>query len=382
MPSLYVHVPFCERKCPYCDFYSVEGGTLQDRYLEALRVEANLLAGRYRAWEFGTLYIGGGTPSLLPAPAFEEMMENLRRSFRLLPECELTVEVNPGTVTDEKLRLYHALGVNRLSIGIQSFSENDLQFLGRIHSAREASECFEAARRAGFANISVDLIYSLPGQAVKEWEWTLRRAIALGPEHISAYSLIVEPGTPFFLMVQQGRWSPNADEREAGLYERTMEILEAEGFEHYEVSNYSRPGFRSRHNSSYWTHENYLGLGPSAHSFESGAGKESTGERWWNIAALGPYLECLEGGRLPVGSREHLDTTAMINERILLGLRSDGVTLEALRGPDRRGLQGDRGALVHDLLAQGLAEIAAGTLKLTPQGFVVCDEIARRLMVG
>jgi len=382
MPSLYVHIPFCEKKCPYCDFYSVEGDALMERFGGALRMEAGLLAESFGAWQFGTLYIGGGTPSILPPSGFEQMLNHLRRSFHFLPGCELTVEVNPGTVTDERLCLYRALGVNRLSIGIQSFRDEDLQFLGRIHSAREAEECFDAARRAGFDNISIDLIYSLPGQRTEDWEYSLRRAAALDPEHISAYSLIVEPGTPFFLKVEQGRWTPNSDEHEADLYGRTMALLEAEGYEHYEVSNYARPGFQSKHNSCYWSHESYLGLGPSAHSFASAAGEELAGMRWSNLPALIPYLESLEEGKLPVASREHLDRITMTNERILLGLRSNGVDLEALQGEDPRGLGTERGALVRELLSHGFAVISSGTLRLTRQGFVVCDEIARRLMVG
>jgi len=382
MPSLYVHIPFCEKKCPYCDFYSVEGDAQMERFGAALGREARLLGESFGAWRFGTLYIGGGTPSILPPSGFERMLDHLRRSFHFLPECELTVEVNPGTVTDKRLRLYRALGVNRLSIGIQSFRDEDLHFLGRIHSAREAEECFDAARRAGFDNISIDLIYSLPGQHPQDWEYSLRRAAMLDPEHISAYSLIVEPGTPFSLMVEQGRWTPNSEENEADLYGRTMELLEAAGYEHYEVSNYARPGFQSRHNSSYWLHESYLGLGPSAHSFAALGGEELVGKRWWNLAALVPYLDSLEGGRLPVASCEHLDRKTMTNERILLGLRSNGVGLEALRGEGQDGLGAERGALVRELVSQGLAVLSSGTLRLTRQGFLVCDEIARRFMIG
>ena len=197
MPSLYVHIPFCERKCPYCDFYSVEGSALMDRYLRALQLEAGLLSRSYDSWRFDTLYLGGGIPSLLATSGLETVLGDLRRAFPIAPDAELTVEVNPGTVTEEKLQGYRALGVNRLSIGIQSFREEELRFLGRIHSARNAEECYEAARRAGFSNISLDLIYSLPAQRTEDWEYSLRRAVALGPEHISAYSLIIEAGTPF-----------------------------------------------------------------------------------------------------------------------------------------------------------------------------------------
>ena len=383
MASLYVHVPFCERKCPYCDFYSVEGTVFMDRYLAALGSEAGLLGESHSTWRFETLYVGGGTPSLLSTAGFEGMLESLRTAFHFSPGPELTVEVNPGTVTGEKLQRYRALGINRLSIGIQSFREDELRFLGRIHSVPDAQECYDAARRAGFENISVDLIYSLPGQSIQDWEYSLRRAIAFGPEHISAYNLIVEPGTPFSLMVQQGLWSSNSDEREAALFECTMEVLEAGGYEQYEVSNYARPGFRSKHNASYWTHEDYLGLGPSAHSFESAPGGEPAGGvRWWNVAALGPYVDSLEGGSLPVASREILDQTSVANERIFLGLRSGGVDLEALLGGDPGRSGEDREALVGELLSKGLATVSLGQLKLTRQGFLLCDEIARRLMVG
>jgi len=382
MPSLYVHIPFCERKCPYCDFYSVEGGVLVERFLAALRHESQMRARDYHTWRFTTLYLGGGTPSMLSGEAMEGLLGDRRNNLRIEPASEVTVEVNPGTVTEEKLQRYRAAGINRLSIGIQSFREQELMFLGRIHTSGQARETVELARRAGFTNISIDLIYSLPGQTPQDWEYSVRSALALGPEHISAYSLIIESGTPFSLAVERGTWTPNTDEQEAHLFEHTMELLERAGYEHYEVSNYARPGFRSAHNANYWTHESYLGLGPSAHSFSAGAGREGLGTRWWNLPALGSYLQSLEAGKLPVGSHEDLDRTMLINERILLGLRSGGVALEMLEEAGTNGQDGGRRSVVRTLVEEGLAESDSNTLRLTRRGFLVCDEIARRLMVG
>jgi oxygen-independent coproporphyrinogen-3 oxidase len=380
MASLYVHIPFCERKCVYCDFYSVESSDSLGRFLDALRVEAELYREMAEGSRFETLFLGGGTPSLLSPLQMEGLLGMLRSAFWLAAEPEITVETNPGTVDREKLAAYRSLGVNRLSIGIQSFHDEELQFLGRIHDPGQAARCVEMARETGFGNVSVDLIYSLPGQSAARWESTLRRAVGLGPDHISAYSLIVEEHTPLARSVAAGRVVPNSAEAEAGLYEQAMRLLAAEGFEHYEVSNYARPGFRCAHNLAYWTHVNYLGLGPSAHSFWRAA-PGTPARRWWNVANVTAYCERLESSGVPVASEEQLDRPTLLNEAILLGLRAGGIDQGRLRRDLGFELSEGQRRLIASLEEEGLATSTGEVLALTDRGYLLCDEIVRRLFV-
>lgn len=373
MASLYLHIPFCEKKCVYCDFYSIENSTRMEDFRAALLREIDLYA-EYRATEaFETVFFGGGTPSLLSPHQLESILSHLHNTFSIQQDAEITVETNPGTVTEEKLAAYRALGVNRLSIGVQSFHEDELRFLTRIHDSSQAVRCVELARRAGFDNVSIDLIYALPGQTLARWEQTLQKAMTLQPNHISAYGLIVEDGTPLARMVQARLISPKPPDEEAEFYEFTMAFLAAHGFEQYEVSNYAQPGFRSRHNYNYWRHANYLGFGPSAHSFWKRDGR--TARRWWNIPNLSHYCSSLESGKHPILQQESLDAAHLLEEEIFLGLRSDGVRLQTLHRqatPPR--------ALIASLVDDGAAIIENGLLRLTRKGYLLCDEIAARLM--
>ena len=310
----------------------------------------------------------------------EAILSQLHTSFQIRRDAEVTVEANPGTVTREKLAAYRRLGVNRLSIGVQSFREDDLRFLGRIHESAEAVRCIEDARAAGFENISIDLIYSLPGQSADAWRENLRRAVDLSPEHLSAYSLIVEENTPLARMVASGIVSPNPVDAEAGLYAMTIEFMERSGFEHYEVSSYARPGCRSRHNSAYWTHANYIGFGPSAHSFWKRHG-DSQGRRWANIANISAYVERLQKEESPVVFEETVTATELVNERIFLGLRSTGVDIPGVQREFGVDLFAQREGIVRGMVEEQLAEFDRGLLRLTAKGFLLCDEIAGRLML-
>jgi oxygen-independent coproporphyrinogen-3 oxidase len=380
LASLYVHIPFCERKCLYCDFYSVAATERVEDFLAALRREISLRTD-FRDWAvFETIFFGGGTPSLLTPGQVERILSHLHAAFRITPEAEVTLEANPGTVTGEKLRSYRSLGINRLSIGIQSFHDRELQALGRIHDRAEALRCFDEGRAAGFDNISIDLIYSSPGQTLAGWEDDLRIATDLAPQHIAAYSLILEEGTPLARLVEAGTIRMNSADREAEMYEQAMELLDAHGYEHYEVSNYALPGFRCRHNGNYWSHENYLGFGSSAHSFWKERGGTS-GRRWWNAADLSTYVNRLKNGALPVESEEQIGPTEMVHERIFLGLRSSGVDLARLRqdfGYDLETFQGD---MVQRLLSEGMVLLEGDFLRLTSKGYLLCDEICGKLLL-
>jgi oxygen-independent coproporphyrinogen-3 oxidase len=367
--SLYLHIPFCEKKCLYCDFYSIENRSLNGRFLDALEREIARAAGRYGGEDVDTIFFGGGTPSLLSPDELDRILRALRSAFSVARDAEITVETNPGTVTPGTLLAYRGLGVNRLSIGIQSFQPDELRFLDRIHDAGQAEACVLAAREAGFWNVSVDLIFALPGQSLQTWEATLRRAVSLGPDHISAYSLIVEPNTPLARLVQDGTVVPAARDDEAGQYEHCMEYLTAAGYEQYEVSNYARPGFRCRHNANYWSHGGYIGFGPSAHSFLPGEGGVG-GRRWWNISNLVNYLERIEAGRSAAAGEETLSPRQLRNERIFLGLRGTGVAAADVA----------EGETLSEFMRLGLVTWKDGVVRLTSRGYLLCDEISVKLM--
>ena len=379
MASLYLHIPFCEKKCVYCDFYSIETLSHMEEFLAGLTVEMELYAERGAGTRFDTIFFGGGTPSLLTPEQLDRILTSLHSWYAVASDAEITLETNPGTITPEKLQAFRTLGINRLSIGVQSFDERELQFLGRIHDSRQAVEAVTMARKAGFDNISIDLIYSLPGQSLEEWTSTLERGLALGPQHVSAYSLIVEDNTPLARMVKARQVSPNPIEAEAALFELTMRVMERNGFEHYEVSNHAKPGFRSRHNYAYWSHEDYLGFGPSAHSFWRAKDRRS-GERWANMANVSAYVGRLSEREAPVSFRETVGVQELVNERIFLGLRSDGVNVEHLREEFGIELRADQRAMIRALVDGRLAVLEREVLRLTSKGFLLCDEIAGRLM--
>ena len=347
-------------------------------FLSALHREIELCA-QYGGDElFETIFLGGGTPSLLDPVQLQSILEHLHKTFHVTGDAEITLETNPGTVTLEKLSLYRRLGVSRLSIGIQSFHEDELKFLGRIHDSRQAVQCVELAREAGFDNLNIDLIFSLPGQTATRWEENLRKALDLEPQHISAYSLIVEDNTPLAKMVRSKLVSTNPVETEADLYEMTMAITEASGFEHYEVSNFAKPGYRSRHNYNYWSHKKYLGFGPSAHSFWKDDGR---GRRWWNIANISTYCERLQENRLPIASSEEITGRELANERIFLGLRSDGLDLHQLRSDLKVKLPAHQYSIIRLLVAENIATLKNNRLRLTSKGFLLCDEVSEQLML-
>lgn len=381
MAGLYLHIPFCEHKCLYCDFYSIApDGTRTDyeklvgRFLKALHSEV-ILRGADPLFEvrYDTVFFGGGTPSLLSPSNIGEILSSLSRHFRINDEVEVTLETNPGTVDGEKLRAFRRAGVNRLSIGIQSFHEDDLKFLTRIHSAEQAREVVREAHNSGFDNISIDLIFSLPGQTLERWESNLRQALALHPKHLSCYSLIVEPTTPLWRLVETKQVTPLNPEADNELYQFTIKYLEDRGFEQYEVSNFALPGYQSRHNRNYWNHSNYLGLGPSAHSFWNG-------KRWWNIANVNGYAEKLEQSLIPVAGEEFLTVQQLREEEIYLGLRGAGIDTAGFRRRYHEDLLIKHRSIVDELIGSRLAILEDKHLRLTSEGYTVCDEICLRLL--
>lgn len=377
MSGIYIHIPFCERKCIYCDFYSVENLNLIDRFTESLLKEIEIFsieADFFNDSIFDTIYFGGGTPSLLEPAQIEKILNKLSQSFKISSNPEITLETNPGTVNKRKLLEFKNLGVNRVSFGVQSFFDDDLKFLGRIHTGEDAFKCVNDSFEVGFENVSIDLIFGLPGQTVEKWLENLKFAVSLNVPHISAYNLIVERGTPLHELVSLGKVEIPEDEIQAQLYERTIDFLENAGYVHYEVSNYAFEGFECRHNLKYWQYENYIGFGPSAHSFW-------INKRWWNFANLNKYINALDLGKIPVANFEILDEEKMIEEFIYLGLRSKGINVARFKGKfGFEFVDGDIKDEIEELERAGYITIEDDFIKLTPKGFLLCDEIVLRLI--
>jgi oxygen-independent coproporphyrinogen-3 oxidase len=320
-----------------------------------------------------TIFFGGGTPSLLTPNELERILNGLRSHFSVASDCEFTLECNPGTVDLEKLTAYRALGVNRLSFGVQSFDATELQFLGRIHDAEQAEEAVRLARQAGFDNVSIDLIFSLPNQSEDTLRETLRRAIALDTDHISAYNLIVEHGTPLFRLVQTKQVIELDGDRAAELFERVQSTLSEVGFTQYEISNYAKSSDkRAKHNLVYWDgSKDYVSFGPSAHEFLSG-------ERSWNVSSLEQYAKMIGEGKLPRLNSERLTSAERRTELLYLQLRSTGIRLAEFEVQFGEDLLSDRE--VQFLIADGLLEHMGDILRLTPSGYRFCDGIVQRLM--
>jgi oxygen-independent coproporphyrinogen-3 oxidase len=315
--GLYIHIPFCVRKCPYCDFYSVTDLALKPRFLKALTAEMELVS--HAGLCFDTLYIGGGTPSVYESDEVDHIITKAFQSFKILADSEITIEVNPGTVTLEQLTGFRKVGINRLNIGVQSFQQTNLDFLGRIHSSDAAGQTLYFARQAGFEKVGIDLIYGVPGQSKQDWLLDLQQAVEYQPAHLSCYMLTYENGTPMNRDLKHGRFQPLSEGRVRVLFETTIEFLEDNGYLQYEISNFAkikedREANISRHNLKYWTRVPYMGLGPSAHSYIEP-------QRHWNVSRLDQYIKEIESGGLPVAGQELLSIEQQKIEAVYLGLR-------------------------------------------------------------
>jgi len=380
LPGLYIHIPFCLRKCAYCGFYSITDRSLIPAFRSALRREMAL----YREWatSFDTLYIGGGTPSILTAVDLEEVITDIQASFTIATDAEITVEANPADITEGLLASLRRAGVNRINIGAQSFDDGSLALLGRRHTALQAIGAIHRARDAGFENIGLDLIYGLPSsqaagetspktdRAFATWLATLDTAIGMNPDHLSCYQLTLEEGTPLAERYSRGEIAFPGETLQADFFCNTSEFLEDNGYIHYEVSNFARPGRESRHNRKYWNHAPYLGLGPAAHSF-------SGRERRWNRRAVNAYISDLESGREPVESREILSDEQLRLEALFLGFRTRrGICLETFKIRYGRDLLADKRDMVERLSGEGLVEIRDGFLRPTRAGMAVADSLA------
>jgi len=381
--GLYIHIPYCQAKCPYCDFnsYAAERWPEAD-YVEALVCELDHYA-QQAPWAdaaITTVFFGGGTPSLFAPASIEKVLTAVFAHWRVDDSAplEVTLEANPGTVTLEKLRALRATGVNRLSVGVQSFHAHHLCRLGRIHDATQAVAAVEQARQAGFANVGIDLIFALPEQTAAEWESDLTQACRLCPEHISAYNLTYEEGTPFASLRQRGVLRPLPEETEVAMFTGTQEILSAAGYVQYEISNYARSGYRCRHNLTYWRGGDYLGVGAGAHSYARPTTVDANavcGRRWSNARAPYVYLQSVAQRRHARAHVEDLDARRARGEFVFLSLRClDGFDAAEFR--QRFG--NDFPALfphAADLCDGGLLECSGGRWQLTPRGVLLADSV-------
>jgi oxygen-independent coproporphyrinogen-3 oxidase len=371
--GIYIHIPFCVRKCPYCDFYSVTDLALKPRFLKALMAEMELISAEGRC--FDTLYIGGGTPSVCGRHDIGEILSAICKNFDLKPESEITIEVNPGTASVEKLKGYRKDGVNRVNIGVQSFFQKNLDFLGRIHTAGEARSAVTGAHRAGFKNIGLDLIYGLPDQSEGDWLQNLKYAVEYDPTHLSCYTLTYEKETLLYSGLKDGRIQPLAEDRVRALFEATIDFLENHGYIQYEISNFGRIGKNgqpsvSRHNLKYWTLAPYIGLGASAHSF-------SEPQRYWNVSDIAEYITAIESGRLPVAEREVLSREQQIIETIYLGLRTTaGIDLTGFGEKFGINFVETFKEVISDLENQNYLEIKSSRCALTRPARAFLDTIA------
>ena len=362
LPGLYIHVPFCKTKCPYCDFYSITDAGPATRWSEGLEREMEIYGRLFSG--FDSVYIGGGTPSVLDAQAIIRLMASVRDRWSLGPGAEVTLEANPDDVTEEKLHSYRSAGINRLSIGVQSFDDGELAFLGRRHTAEGAEKALGLVRSCGFDNFGIDLMYGLKGQTRKKWLENLERALAFGPVHLSCYQLTLEGATPFSRLREQGTLKPVTEEAGRRLFLDTPRFLAERGFIHYEISNFAKgPEHMSRHNRKYWSHTPYLGLGPGAHSFLGG-------RRWWNPRSVEQYCASLEAGLTPVEGSEELSPDQVRLERVYFGFR----TREGLDAADL-----SPGSLAskafEDLKRLRLVKVRGARVIPTTKGFLLADRL-------
>jgi oxygen-independent coproporphyrinogen-3 oxidase len=368
--GLYVHIPFCPQHCPYCAFAVLTGHTdLYDRYVDAVCTEIRCWRHLAPKGPLSTVFFGGGTPSMLEPGQVQRILDTAVATLGLLSDAEITLEANPSTADAARFAGFKDSGCNRLSLGVQAFNNADLKTLGRRHTAADAEYAYAMAREAGFTNVNLDVIFSIPGAPCAHWEYTLQRLIALRPEHVSTYSLTIEEGTRFARRSQQGRLQPVSEEEDAWAYTRAMEALTAAGYEQYEVSNFARPGYRSRHNWGYWHAAEYLGVGLSAHSFLDG-------QRRWNTRHVRQYIAHLEAGETPCAGEEVLDAATARQEQVWLQLRTcEGVVLETAELTllqQRPKFQG--------LLETGLLQLEARRLCLTQRGLLLADAIGLEVL--
>jgi oxygen-independent coproporphyrinogen-3 oxidase len=374
MAGIYLHIPFCRKRCHYCDFFKSTDLSQKARLLKGLRKELESRASELASEEINTIYLGGGTPSVLIIDELKDILHTIRQNYQISPEAEITMEANPDDLRQAILSAIREIGFNRLSMGVQSFSESELKLMNRRHGVMQAIQSVKWAQKAGFSNISIDLIYGLPNQTLEEWERNVRIAVELDVQHISAYNLTYHEGTVFYDQLKKGILKELPDELSLQQFEMLISILKEAGFEHYEISNFCKPGLYSQHNSSYWKSKKYLGIGPSAHSFDLET-------RRWNVSSVSEYLDGVENNK-PYSESEILTEQDRFNDYIITGLRTIwGLSEELIHSefyePYLVHFQKTRDKYLHS----GHVLNASGKICLSPEGLFISDQIMADFMV-
>ncbi len=371
--GLYIHFPYCIHKCSYCDFYSIENLNTRNKFSEFLAKEIDLRLAEYDKPTIKSIFFGGGTPSLMKPHQFEKMVESINRNFKLIENYEWTIECNPGTIDIKNLEFYKQLGANRLSFGVQSFNADELKFLERIHNVDDVYNSIEKARKLGFDNINIDLMFALPNQTEKSWTNTLNKAIELNTEHISCYSLIYEDGTPLNQQYLEGKVRKTDEDSDYRMYQIADEILTNAGYNHYEVSNYSKVDKECRHNQNYWEQGEYFSFGPSAHGYLSN-------KRYWNFRSNHKYFESLEKNELPTEDYEILNRDEIILERIYLELRAGGLDLKRFKNDFGIDLFRKINEIENLFFEDKIEIFNESLLKLNSDGFFAGDSITLEII--
>jgi oxygen-independent coproporphyrinogen-3 oxidase len=376
---LYLHIPFCERKCEYCDFTSVAGATGSVAYMDALGAEVRRLGERLGRLDLDTVFIGGGTPSLVEPELLAELVATVRTTFSVADGAEVTMEANPSSISATRAGVWKAAGVNRISIGVQSLEADALQFLGRVHDAGRAIDAIAEVREAGFTSINCDLIYAVPGLGDIRWRRTLERVVAAGPTHVSCYELTVEPGTPLHTRVRRGLVRPVESARSMRQHRIAVEVLERAGYAQYEVSNFALPGEECRHNLVYWHNGYYAAGGVGAHGHLPAAAAAAIGldvepgavsVRHWHGRGIAAYGRAIRAGQFPIAGSEPVGPEMREEERVMLGLRlREGVSLGASSLDEARSLEG-----------LGLVAIDGDRVRATARGEAVLNQVTLRLV--
>lgn len=374
MAGLYLHIPFCKKRCNYCAFYSTTLHSLRDEYIDMLCGEMTMRNTYIKGETIETIYLGGGTPSLLTAEQIEKIFTAIHKNFSVSTTPEITIECNPDDLTPSYLAMLRRGGFNRISMGVQSLSDTQLERLGRRHTAQSAKEAVANARKAGFGNISIDLMFALPSSTLQEWQQSLKEAIALAPEHISAYNLTYEEGTPLYYALQSGKITELSEEDNVQQFNTLIEELKKAGYRHYEISNFARPGYESRHNSSYWNDTPYIGLGAGAHSYDGTS-------RGWNPSDINKYIKGIKEGT-PCFEVEELTSEERYNDAMLTRLRTaDGLPAEWVKEKFGTTLYNYMMKAVHkEITAGNLRETADGRFSLTEKGIFVSDAVIREFI--
>ena len=381
--SLYVHIPFCRSKCAYCDFNSyARQERLIPAYIDAVLHEASLWAETVVVDRLDTLYVGGGTPSLLPIAETRRLIDGLRERFNIATDAEITIETNPESAAPDHLAALRRLGINRLSLGVQSFDDADLHFLGRIHDAAQAETAYRAARDGAFESVNIDLIFGLPAQTLPQWQASLEKALTLSPNHLSLYSLTIEDGTPLVRSIGAGRCAEPDPDVQADMYSWSSQRLTAAGYDHYEISNWARPGHECKHNLTYWHCAPYLGLGAGAHSYLDGYRLANRRRPDKYIKLVSACSQAWPGAKMAhVEAIEEPNSERELSDAVIMGLRLvRGVSLNAMGERFGVDLHQRFRLAIHETEALGLLESVDGQIKLTERGRLLGNEVFRRFL--